>query len=145
MNPYDNRPLSLADTVRDIKHKFMVYRNGIVADSLRKAGYPYQVIFGLQLPQLTAIAREIPEEVDRHELANVLWADREVRESRLLAPYLYESARLTLDDALALAKDVRTPEEADILAFRLLRHHPSAAAMLPRLPEPARTSLARFL
>ena len=39
--------------LKEIKHQFMAFRNGIVADALRKAGYDYKVIFGLQLPQLT--------------------------------------------------------------------------------------------
>ena len=32
-------------------------RNGIVADTLRKAGSPYRIIFGLNLPQISEIAR----------------------------------------------------------------------------------------
>ena len=31
--------------IRQIKHLFMTYRNGIVSDTLRKAGQPYAVIF----------------------------------------------------------------------------------------------------
>lgn len=90
----------------------------------------YNVIFGLQVPQLAAIARET-ERVP--ELARELWADRGVRESRLLAPYLFSAETMSEDDAVALALDVQTQEEADMLAFRFLKRHPAAASILARL------------
>ena len=40
------------DSIKQIKHNFMAYRNGIVSDTLRKAGMPYNIIFGTQLPQI---------------------------------------------------------------------------------------------
>ena len=109
--------------MKTVKHGFMTYRNGIVADALRKSGQPYSIIFGLQLPQLSQIARELEPSVD---LGRALWSDRNVRESRLLAAWLFPVEALSEDEALAMARDVRTREEADILAFRLLRRHPAA-------------------
>lgn len=117
-------------TLQEIKHDFMAFRNGIIADTLRKAGQPYSVIFGLQLPQLGEIARKAGK--DRH-LAEQLWADRNVRESRLLAPYLFEATDLTVDDAYRMLADSRTREEIDILVFRLLRYHPEQSAIRERL------------
>ncbi|MDE6010532.1 MAG: hypothetical protein K2F87_03665 [Muribaculaceae bacterium] len=111
-----------------IKHSFMAYRNGIVADTLRKAGAPYGVIFGLQLPQLGDIARS---QIPSADLARELWNDRNVRESRLLAAWLFPVGDLEYDEALGMATDVLTREEADILAFRLLRRLPYA----PQLAE----------
>lgn len=116
--------------MKTIKHGFMTYRNGIVADALRKSGQPYSIIFGLQLPQLSEIARGLEPSV---ELASALWADRNVRESRLLAAWIYPVEKLTLEHAVAMAKDVRTREEADLLAFRLLRRHPDAASIATTL------------
>ncbi|MDE7159314.1 MAG: hypothetical protein K2O24_00505 [Muribaculaceae bacterium] len=142
--------------IPSIKHGFMAYRNGIVADTLRKAGYPHRVIFGLQLPQISEIFRTLPPEgaaceaeggapLDRHALGLELWADREVRESRLLAAYLLDPARLSVDESLALAADTRTPEEADILVFRTLRHHPCAREIAGLLSGAPRAALDRFL
>ena len=116
--------------LKDIKHEFLAYRNGIVADTLRKAGFPHKIIFGLQLPQLSEIAgRQTPS----LELANALWSDNEVRESRLLACYLFPRDEVAEEMALDLANSVRTNEEADILTFRLLRHLPFAEELRNKL------------
>lgn len=104
----------------------MVYRNGIVADALRP-GTPYSVIFGLQVPQLAGIARAHPQDPD---LAMALWNDSKVRESRLLAVYLLPPAETTIETALALARSVQTREEADMLAFRLLKRMSNPSSIL---------------
>lgn len=109
--------------MKEIKHQFMAYRNGIVSDTLRKAGMPYDVIFGLQLPQLSAIARNYGKDAT---LADALWADSKVRESRILACYIFPAETMTEERALGLAESVLTHEEADILCFRLLRYLPFA-------------------
>lgn len=110
----------------------MAYRNGIVADTLRKAGQPYGVIFGLQLPQLSEIARDSSSSVD---IARNLWAERNVRESRLLATYLFPIESLDIKEAISMGSDVITREEADVLAFRLLRRHPNAVNIAEKLLE----------
>lgn len=140
--------------LQPIKHEFMTYRNGIVADTLRKTGYPQDVIFGLNLPQLTAIAHRLKENHTAGELAETaqaLWTDRNVRESRLLAAYLLDP-NLPLSETEAICADVRTPEEADILAFRWLRYSPQATTLAARwqsmadVPYPWLThALARFI
>ncbi len=108
----------------------MAYRNGIVSDTLRKAGMPYNIIFGLQLPQIAAIAREYGAS---DELADSLWKDSGVRESRLLACYLYDTENMTQEKALNIASTVQTAEEADILCFRLLHRLHFAESLLTRL------------
>lgn len=130
--------------IKEIKHLFLAYRNGIIADTLRQAGYPQPIIFGLQLPQLGEIARQVLADpaTERETLARELWADHKVRESRLLACWLFDPVTLTSEEAEALAADVRTLEEADILVFRLLRHYPVADTL--RLPPQVSKALARF-
>lgn len=108
----------------------MTYRNGIIADALRKAGMTYDIIFGLQLPQLAGIARDIEPSMD---LAMQLWNDRKIRESRLLACYLFPAKEMTESMALELAESVQTKEEADILCFRLLRRLPFAETLSLKL------------
>lgn len=119
-----------SETVKEIKHQFMVFRNGIVADTLRQAGMPYNIIFGLQLPQLSQIARSLTPSL---QLAEELWADRKVRESRLLACYLFPKEEVTEELALRLAADTQTTEEADILCFRLLRYLPFAESLVEKI------------
>lgn len=105
-------------------------RNGVIADTLRKVGMPYKVIFGLQVPQIAEIARRNGQSM---ELAEELWADREVRESRILASYIFPPAEVTEDKALELMRDTRTREEADMLGFRLLKRLPFAPAVASAL------------
>lgn len=114
------------DTLKEIRHQFLVYRNGMVADALKKAGYPYNLIYGLQLPQLNLIAKNL---VSDYSLAMSLWQQKDVRESRLLSFFLFPKEEMTLDIALSLINSLQTPEEADILNFKLLRFLPFAAEL----------------
>lgn len=121
----------------------MTYRNGIIADTLRSAGWTHSVIFGLNLPQITDIARQQPApDVD---LALELWNDRNVRESRLITPFLlpkdYQQA-----DLLKLLADIQTHEEADIFAFRHIRHRVDAAEVADKVAdEYMAEAIRRFL
>ena len=85
-------------------------------------------MFGLNIPQISAIARKVGP---NSEIATALWAERSVRESRLLA--LYIMGLLNPPDrqgAIALAADVQSPEEADVLAFKVLKRTAHAASLL---------------
>ncbi len=136
------------------KQLFMTYRNGIIADSLRKAGMPYSIIFGLQLPQIKQIASQLAGSLSEDELVNLseaLHADRNVRESRLLAMALYPPSRMTMGKAREWLEDLLTREEADLLPFLLLRRTPYLKTLLEDPAEPsgdlgkyAREALARF-
>lgn len=137
--------------LRDIKKLFMAYRNGVVADALRAAGMDcYSVIFGLNLPQLSAIAGSVAEGHAPEELldrADALWADAGVRESRLLALHLYGRAGTDRDLALRLMSEVKTREEAEVMCLRLLRNLPYAGELLaPTEPaEPLQAHLQKML
>ena len=114
--------------IKEIKKLFFTYRNGLIADTLRKAGMDYKIIFGLNVPQLSDISRRINE--DREKLAEELWNDSEVRESRLLACWLFNPDTVGEGKAEELMKSVKTREEADILAFKLLRYLPFAKSLI---------------
>ncbi len=104
--------------LREVKQQFFALRNGLLADTLRKqASLPHRVIFGLNIIQLREIAERAGKDL---ALAEALWADRDCRESRLLAPMI-----LPEPNAQWLT-EVQTPEEADILCHRSLRNHPRA-------------------
>ena len=117
--------MTTQEAIKDIKQQFMVYRNGAVADTLRKAGYHQGVIFGLNVPQLADIARTLERDT---ELAAQLWNDRNVRESRLLASYLFP-LDATSEQAKAVGSEIQTREEADMLAFKWLRFLPFAGVL----------------
>lgn len=106
--------------LREVKQRFFTFRNGLLADMLRKqCQTPHKLIFGLNVPQIKAIAAEIGHDSD---LAVALWADADCRESRLLAPMIGEPC----GDVLEWLNDVRSVEEADVLCHSLLRHCPGA-------------------
>lgn len=109
--------------MQTVKRRFFAMRNGVLADRLRKAGSPFQIIFGLNLPQLEEIAADFRGNVD---LAERLWENRTTRESRLIAPMMMAVGDIDRAKAVGMLADVEAAEVADILCHRLLRHHPEA-------------------
>ena len=105
--------------MQSVKQRFFALRNGVVADMLRKAGSPYRIIFGLNLPQLQQLAAVFGKD---EELADLLWNDKSVRESRLLAPMLLDASALSPAKASAWLNDLTgSTEELDLLCHSLLR------------------------
>ena len=107
-----------------IRKEFYALRNGMIADTLRKGGLEQKYIFGLQLPQIKELAERFrPARSDEAtDLGRALWNDRECREARLLACHIMPPSAMTTAEAMEWAEGVATREEADILAFRLLRY-----------------------
>lgn len=134
--------------IKNAKHLFMTFRNGIIAETLRKAGMPYKIIFGLQIPQISEIAKELIQNLSTEEissLADELWNDKSVRESRLLACYLFKPEDTSYEKAKYLANDTITNEECDILCFRILKKLPFAAELADNLQGYCGTALRRNL
>ena len=82
--------------MQTVKRHFFAMRNGIIADTLRRAGSPFKIIFGLNLPQLMDIAESTPHSA---ELATRLWNNSSTRESMLLAPMIYPRDKFDADTA----------------------------------------------
>lgn len=112
--------------MQTVKRRFFAMRNGVLSDRLRKAGSPFRIIFGLNLPQLEEIAADYRGNVD---LARRLWDNRTTRESRLIAPMMMSGTAVSREEAEEMLSDVETPEVADILCHKLLRHHPEAISI----------------
>lgn len=109
--------------IQEIKKDFFRYRNGIVAEALRKL-YPInKMIFGLTVPQLIEIAKKYPKDID---LGLKLWRDKNNRESRLLSLYLIHPEELDRETVLEMINDVESTEDAEFLAFKILRKLPFA-------------------
>ena len=109
----------MLNTIPLIKKEFFAYRNGIVADTLRRMGDPHQFIMGCQLVDVMNIASRIEQSAD---IACELWSDRKHRECRMIAPMLYPTHLMNCETALEWALDVECNEIADVLCHRLLRN-----------------------
>lgn len=116
-------------------------RNGIIADTLRKGGSSFKIIFGLNIPQLVEIARNHGYDT---ELADALWQNRSTRESMLLAPMLLNPASFDVDQAHAWIDAVPDAEIADNLCHKLLRHLPYAYELAVGLAG-SQSDLARYI
>lgn len=117
----------MTPSIPEIKQRLYAMRNGVIADSLRNAGSPYRSIFGLNLPQLTEIAKELPQSA---EIADSLRENADSRECQLLAPMLYPVGSLTQNHASEWIKSLKSQEAADILCMKLLRHQPYAMQLV---------------
>ena len=111
------------EQIREIKQLFYTYRNGIIADNLRKAGDEHNIIFGLNIPQIQDISKSLPKS---QELAQWLWGNDSTRESQLLAPLLYPIETFTKEVAIQWISTVPNHEIADNLCHKLLRKLPYA-------------------
>lgn len=116
--------------MQTIKRRMYAMRNGVVADTLRKAGSPFPVIFGLNLPQIVEIASETGKD---REMSMRLWTNTTTRESMLLAPMLMPVEEFTIGEAFEWCAQIPAFEVADILCHRLLRHEPYALELVQQL------------
>lgn len=115
--------MSEFNPLQTVKRRFFAMRNGIIADTLRRAGSPYRIIFGLNLPQLKEIADMTGSNA---ALAQQLWDNVSTRESMLMAPMIYPREEMTQPVAQQWIDSAVCPEAVDILCHRLLRHLPYA-------------------
>lgn len=120
--------------MQTVKRRFFAMRNGIIADTLRKAGSSFRIIFGLNLPQIVEIADSTGE---NPELAEQLWANTTTRESMLLAPMIQCAPHFDEEDAVRWIQTIPAPEVADILCHRLLRKQEYAPRLVDILLERA--------
>ena len=126
--------------LQEIKHRMYALRNGAIADAMRRMGAPYRIIFGVNLPQLVAIAADTPQSA---QLADELWHNGSTRESMLLAPMVYPPEEFDIDKAREWIADIPTPEVADILCLKLLKKMPWACSLAEELIL-AERDLARY-
>ena len=116
--------------MQQIKRRFFALRNGVVADTMRRAGAPYRVVFGLTLPQVAGIAAEHGPDPD---MARELWKNVSTRESLLLAPMLMPPEVIGIDEAIEWVSGAPTTEAVDVLCLKLLRRLAYAPELMRRL------------
>lgn len=106
-------------------HKLFRSRQNVFTSSLlREHGYIYKVAFGCSLPDIKQIAELVKEKLrdqesplfglDEMELAEALWAEDNIRESKMMAPLLYPRGTMTIETAERWSKTIPTPEVADV-------------------------------
>lgn len=110
-----------------IHRLFRGRQNVVVSSLLREHGYKYKVAFGCSLPDLKELAARILAELDNAEsplyglspteVAEALWADDNIRESKLTAPMLYPRGTMTIEVAERWADSIPTPEVGDIVSM----------------------------
>ncbi len=127
------------ETVRQIKSDFFALRNGVIADRLRDAGYPYKIIFGLEIPQMEQIAAK---QIKSAELAETLWQNVTTRESQLLATMVYPQEEFTIEKAQQWLSEADTVELTDQLCFRLIRDIAEAESLAFSLLADEKTAYA---
>ena len=135
----DNVERSFND-MQTVKRRFFAMRNGVIADTLRRNGSPFRIIFGLNLPQIAEIAAGTPPDND---LAERLWANSTTRESMLIAPMLVDRSSFDYDDAIRWISSIPAREVADVICLKLLRHMPYVTRLAGELAQSG-DSLIRY-
>lgn len=97
-------------------------QNVVVSNLLREHGYLYKVAFGCSLPDIKSVARMLNEGAVEglkagKELAEDLWQDDAIRESKLCAPMLYPRGEMSLETAERWSQTIPTPEVADVVCM----------------------------
>ena len=125
------------EILRGIRKEFFAFRNGIIADKLRKAGDPHGMIMGCLLVDVVNIMRQesltMGDNDTRAQVAQELWNDTNSRECRLAAPMLYPPEDMDLEIALQWSETVESVEVADNLCHKLLRHIDGSDALFRQL------------
>jgi hypothetical protein len=128
---------TIQDNLREIRKEFFAFRNGIIANKLRDAGDPHDIIMGCLLVYIVGItsrARErIGNEIDLATVAQVMWNDTNSRECRLAAPMLFPPGLMSGQLALTWCQDLETTEIADNLCHKLLRHIADSQEVMSQL------------
>lgn len=109
------------DIIKNIKKSFFAYRNGVITDRLRNAGDCHKVIFGLNIPQLVEIANATGQNAN---IARQLWFNSDSRESRLIAPMIFPSEDMSIEEAHSWIDSVENTEVSDNLCHKLLKKLP---------------------
>ena len=111
--------------------------NGVASKAMREAGMTadYRVNFGIELPRIEMIAKEVEENMvadfndeEKARLAQQLWNER-VRECRIMATMLYPSTVMIEDVADIWADEIKSVELAQIASMYLFRKIKNASTM----------------
>jgi 3-methyladenine DNA glycosylase AlkD len=108
----------MEDKVKQIKQSFRLMMNGVASQSMREKGVNYHVNWGVPLPELKKMAKEIGEDYD---LAIALWKDN-VRECKIIATMIMPKERMSRELADVWMEQTTSQEIAEMAAFNLYQH-----------------------
>ena len=113
--------------VKEIKQSFRLAMDGATAQSMRQKGLDYHLNWGVTLPRLQEMAREIASgHPPLYQLALALWKEN-VRECKILATMLMPPGEMLPEVADIWMEQTPTLEIAEQAAFNLYQHLPYAA------------------
>lgn len=113
--------------VKEIKQSFRLAMDGATAQSMRQKGLDYHLNWGVTLPRLQEMAREIASgHPPLYQLALALWKEN-VRECKILATMLMPPGEMLPEVADIWMEQVPTVEVAEQVSFNLFQHLPYAA------------------
>lgn len=113
--------------VKEIKQSFRLAMDGATAQSMRQKGLDYHLNWGVTLPRLQEMAREIASgHPPLYQLALALWKEN-VRECKIMATILMPPDEMLPEVADIWMEQVPTVEVAEQAAFNLFQHLPYAA------------------
>ncbi|MBQ3121988.1 MAG: DNA alkylation repair protein [Bacteroidaceae bacterium] len=118
----------LHQIIKEIKTQLRLSMNGIVSTHQRRQGLDYKINFGVEIPRLKEIAARYTK---NETLAEHLWTEN-IRESKLLAIYLYPQEKFGPEVANRWLAECRFTETADHLCRLLLIHLPEAPSFALR-------------
>ena len=107
--------MTIQESILDIKQKLRLTMNGIASADMRKAGIGYKLNFGVGLPVLKDMAKDIEKSP---ELAAALWKE-DIRECRILAALIYPQEQFMPDMADLWIEQIEFPDLAEVCSMYL--------------------------
>ena len=116
--------LEIQNKIKEIKSKFRLSMNGVVAQSMREKGLGYKINWGISLPVLKKIATDYGKDYD---LAVGLWKE-DVRECKILATLIMPVEEMPEDIVELWVGQIDNQEIAEIASFNLFQYVRNAKA-----------------
>ncbi|MCD8296281.1 MAG: DNA alkylation repair protein [Prevotella sp.] len=104
--------------LKQIKSRFRLMMNGVVAHSMRNKGLDYKINWGISFPELKRMANEYDKDYD---LAIALWKE-DIRECKILATLLMPPNEMLVDMAELWVSEITNYEIAEMAAFNLFQY-----------------------
>ena len=106
------------DKLKQIKGRFRLLMNGVVAQSMRDKGVGYKINWGVGLPTLRQMASEYGKD---YALAVELWKE-DIRECKILATLIMPASDMEADLVDIWVSQLPNVEMAEMVAFNLFWH-----------------------
>jgi len=111
--------------IKQILSTIRLSMNGIASDSMIESGLIYKKNYGVSIPRLKEIAKQI---TPNHDLAQRLWF-MQIRETMILATLLEPIEEMTIDQAKLWIKDLNQIEKVEQSCMNLFSKLPFAVEL----------------